>query len=114
MMKWIKHIKDTYNTYNERVRLSKELFKYIKSIDGIFISIPLSLSRFNNNICFIINNPYNTVKSYISILQLNKNNIEIDLDRQYQHINYILTVKYTPYSKDIDRFLVSQKIQGNY
>ena len=70
MMKWIKHIKDTYNTYNERVRLSKELFKYIKSIDGIYIYIPFKPSRISNRINFHLNNPYTTSKAYIKIQEL--------------------------------------------
>jgi len=117
MIKKLKYIIDTIKTYNERVRLSKELKSYISKIEGIYLVIPHKISHFNNNFKYTINNPYPLIVEGMNA------RAKIQEMSDYLHVRVIsnhtislknIIITYEPYSADIDHFLMLKKIQGEY
>lgn len=117
MIKKLKYIIDTIKTYNERVRLSNELKNYISKIQGIYIVIPLGISRFNNNFQYIINNPYPLIvegmNARVKIREMSYY-LRVKVMPGYTLSLKNLIITYEPYSADIDHFLILKKIQGEY
>ena len=119
MIKKLKYIIDTIKTYNERVRLSKELETYISSIQGMFRVIPHKISHFNNTIAYTIPNIYcgisiiNGMNARAKIREMS-NYVYIKITSSHLVASKNIVITYEPYSADIDRFLMLKKIQGEY
>lgn len=119
MIKKLKYIIDTIKTYNERVRLSKELESYISSIQGMFRVIPHKISHFDNNIAYTIPNIYFGINMMSGMnarakIREMSNYLYVRVTSSHLVASRNIVITYEPYSADIDRFLMLKKIQGEY